>query len=166
MYPIIKAWWDMCWFRLAPQQVPASPVLLMIAMGFYLVMDMLVALPGSGWKESLGLTLIDISALAVLTWLLLRYRGYEQRLNQTLSALAGTGSVLGIFALPLVLLAQQENVPPMAGVMWITLMVWNLAVRAHILRHALDVPFGVGLIVSTAYAVVVLLLVQWFLPVT
>ncbi len=166
MLTLLRTWLEMCWLRATPQQVPASSYLLGLALGFYLLVDLLVALPGASWSEAVGLTLLDLGVLAGLTMLLLRVTGKQARFNQTLSALSGTGALLGIVAVPLVLAVQQEPAPPLVGLLWLVVMFWSLAVRAHILRHALSVPFGVGLVLSAAYAVTVLWLVQWLFPIS
>ena len=166
MLTLVRTWLEMCWLRATPRQVPASPYLLWLALGFYLLVDLLTALPGAGWRSALGLTLVDLALLVGFTALLLRLSGKQARLNQTLSALAGTGALLGLVALPLVLAVQQDPAPPLAGLLWLVVLFWSLAVRAHILRHALSVPFGVGLVISAVYAVILLWLVQWLFPIS
>lgn len=164
MRALLQIWLDICLLRATPQQVPASPYLLALAFGLYLLMDMLVALPGASWPTALALTLVDSAVLVLLTLLLLQVTGKRARLNQTLSAMAGTGALLGLLAVPLVITVQQQPTPPMAALLWLGLLFWNLAVRAHILRHALAAPFGVGLALSALYALVVLSLIKLWFP--
>jgi hypothetical protein len=160
---LLRTWLDMCRLRAAPQQVPASPWLLGLALVCYSLVGIAVALPGSGWSMALLLTVLDLAVLAGLTGLVLSVTGKLARLNQTLSALAGTGALLGLLAVPLVLTAP-EPVPAWAGLLWLVILFWSLAVRGHILRHALDIPFGMGLLLSAGYALVLIWLVRWWLP--
>ena len=67
----------------------------------------------------------------------------------------GTGALIGIFAL--VLLVAFQTLPVPAGVgtllMW-AIFFWNLSVVAHILCHALDAHLVVGFLVAIGYIVV------------
>jgi hypothetical protein len=91
------------------------------------------------------------------TWLdLCRLRAAPQQLP-------ASTALLGLLALPLVLTAP-EPVPAWAGLSWLVLLFWSLAVRGHILRHALEITFGMGLLVSAGYALVLIWLVRWWLP--
>lgn len=166
MRALLLIWYEMCLLRKAPQDLAASPYLLMLGMVFYGVMDLLVALPGSTWRLALGLTFLDMVVLWLLTSFVLMAVGKKERIVQALTALAGTGALLGVVALPLVMVVQQDPVPALAALLWMGLLAWNLAVRAHVLRHALSAPFGVGLVLSALYAVVVVLMIQWLFPVT
>jgi hypothetical protein len=160
---LLRTWLDMCRLRAAPQQLPASPWLLGLALLFYSLVGIAVALPGSGWSMALLLTVLDLVVMAALTALVLRVMGKPARFNQTLSALAGTGALLGLLAVPLVLLAP-DPVPAWAGLLWLMILFWSLAVRGHILRHALEIPFGMGLLLSAGYALVLIWLVRWWFP--
>jgi hypothetical protein len=99
--------------------------------------------------------LLDTSLLILLTNSLLYIVHYSVRINQTLTALAGTNSVLGILSIPLLVWLEQLQLQPsdiaLPKLLLIGLGVWNIVVYAHILRHALEVPFfvGVGLTVIT-----------------
>ena len=90
--------------------------------------------------------------------------GHRERFQQTLTAMAGCGVLLGLAAMPLLAVAQQEPIPAFVGLLWLALLFWSLAINAHILRHALSVPFGIGLVLSTLYAITVFMLVQWLFP--
>ena len=160
---LLRTWLDMCRLRAAPQQLPASPRLLWLALLFYSLVGVAVALPGSGWSMALLLTLLDLGVMAGLTGLVLWATGKPVRFNQTLSALAGTGALLGLLAVPLVL-TVPDPVPAWAGLLWLGVLFWSLAVRGHILRHALEISFGMGLLVSAGYALVLIWLVRWWFP--
>ena len=102
--------------------------------------------------------LADTLTLAVLTYTLLRVRRLPQRLTQTLSALAGTGVVIGLFALPLVLI---QNVAPL---LLLLITVWSLTVIGHILRHALKVSLPMGILASMGYLLASLALATLLAP--
>ena len=73
-----------------------------------------------------------------------------------------------MMGLPLVFIAvkaQQEGTA-MGGlaVAWLVLLIWIISVHAHIYRHALSSSFGVGLMVSGAHAVTIILLLEILFP--
>jgi hypothetical protein len=112
-----------------------------------------------GLAEGLLSTLVDATLLIGITGGLLAIRGYMARLQQTLIALMGAGILLEILALPLLLwlntVAQQTGLPPrLASLLLLGLMIWSIAVTAHIMRQALSVSFTVGVLVSVMYALV------------
>ena len=98
---------------------------------------------------------IDTALLCTLTAGLLALRDLRARTVQTLSALAGAGSIIGFIAFPVSLWlhdTQEANEQsPALMVLLLAVLGWSLAVSAHILRHALSAPYYLGLVVSVAF---------------
>ena len=96
--------------------------------------------------------MLDTSLLILLTHSLLYIVHYSARVNKTLTALAGTNSILGILSIPLLFWLKQLNLQPgevaLPELLLLGLIVWNIVVYAHILRHALEVPFFVGVVLT------------------
>ena len=87
---------------------------------------------------------------------------------QTLTALSGTGTLLGLMALPVIqlLASGQEAGQPavLAGLLWLVLFGWNLLVVAHIMRHALSVNFPVATGIAILYTLVALQIINALFP--
>jgi len=103
----------------------------------------------------------------VLTSSLLYFTKYSARIIQTLTALAGTNSLLGILIIPVLFWLEQiglnEGDTSLPVLLLLGLIVWNLAVSAHILRHALAVPFFIGFFLTVVmYFLTVSILSQLF----
>ncbi len=158
MLSLARLWFDICIGRAAPQDLPASGPLLALSLVCYALVSMLVSLGSYGPGGAAQLALLDLGLLTVFVLSLLYLQNRTARINQTLSALAGTGSLLGLFALPLVWWVQPdqspEQVPVLLTLFWLGLLVWNLLVMAHIMRHALSSSFPVGLGVALLYVLV------------
>ena len=158
MLSLVRIWFDICLWRAAPQDLPASGLLLSLSLGCYALVSLLVSLGSYGLAGAARLALLDLGLLAVFVLSLLYLQEKTARIYQTLSALAGTGSLLGVFALPLVWWVQPgqdpEQLPAFITVLWLLLLVWNLLVMAHIMRHALSSSLAVGLGVSLLYVLV------------
>ncbi|MGB5179584.1 MAG: hypothetical protein WBP44_12745 [Gammaproteobacteria bacterium] len=156
MLQLIRVWFDICLFRRAPQDLPASGFLLGVSLCCYGLVSVLVSLQSYTFSMAVLLTAVDLGLLAVFAWSLLYLQKKTARLNQTLSALAGTGSLMGLIALPLLLTiapdAASDPVPAPLQSLWLLLLLWNLFIMAHIIRHALSSSFAIGFGISLLYA--------------
>lgn len=162
------SWWEQCLLRRTPQSDPLSTSVMFTALASYALIDLLQAKMASNWQTAIGMTLLDVAVLMLFARLVLHFTGRSARYVQTLTALAGTGAVLGVLGLPLVMQAvkAQQNGEVMGTLVlgWLILLIWNISVQAHIYRHALSSRFGVGLIVSGLHAVTVMILMEYFFP--
>jgi hypothetical protein len=159
----LNLYFEIALFRRAPQDLPASSTLLYLSLLLYAVVSfaaMSVQLP----RDSAMLqALADTGLMAAFTWGVLAFRSRQPRFPQTLCALAGTGIVLGLIAIPVLawLLrlgdpADANGVTPAAVVpslLLLFLMGWSIAVVAFIFRHALEVSRGIGVSLAVAYLV-------------
>lgn len=158
MLQVITLWIDICLLRAAPQDLPASRVLPGLALACYALISFLVSLPFYPHATAFQVAVTDLLLLLVLVFSLLYLQDKTARINQTLSALAGCGSLLGLVALPLVRFlgpdvpAGEVSLP--VSVFWLCLFIWNLLVVAHIMRHALSSSFAIGIGVSVMYALI------------
>lgn len=164
-----RSWLEQVLLRRAPQDDAFSYPALITALFAYGCVDFLQAWGGSTWNLALGMTLMDTLLMVVFTWAVLQFTGRRVRLVQTLTALAGTGALLGLVGLPLVLQAagahQVDDGPSAATVMgWLMLLAWSIAVQAHIFRHALSVRYGIGLMVAGLHAILAINLLEIIFP--
>ena len=156
MLQLIRAWFEICLLRRAPQDLPASSHLLGVSLCCYGLVSVLVSSQSYTFSMALLLTLVDLGLLILFAWSLLYLQNKRARLNQTLSALAGSGSLMGVIALPLLLTiapdAVTQDVPAPLQSLWLLLLLWNLFIMAHIIRHALSSSFAIGFGISLLYA--------------
>jgi hypothetical protein len=150
---------DLCLLRRAPQDLPASSAVLALTFGVNLVVGVLLIV-GTEMGPLLSLaesTLELLLMLAVLRGALI-WRGMAARFQQTASAIMGSSALLGLVALPLLGLAGANSgsgggfgLAELGGLLLLALMVWNLVVLAHILRHALNLVFSQALVIGVLY---------------
>ena len=168
MLQLIRSWFDICLLRAQPQDLPASRFLLGLSLACYALVSLLVSVRSSGLAGALQVAVVDLGLLTAFVLCLLYLQNKTARINQTLSALAGCGSLLGIFALPLVLLVQPDQspdqIPALLRLFWLLLFVWNLLVMAHIMRHALSSSFATGLAFSVLYMLVTMQVIATVFP--
>jgi len=164
-----RSWFELALLRRAPQDDGFSYPALATALLTYLCVDLLQAAGNSVWNIALAMTLMDTGVMVVFTWAVLQVTGRAARLVQTLTALAGTGALLGLIGLPLVLQAarahQTADQPSAATVIgWLVLLAWSIAVQAHIFRHALSTRYGIGLMVAGLHTVLAINLLEIVFP--
>ena len=164
----LMSWFEQCLLRRAPQDDALSYRALLWALFAYVVIDLVQASMTSVWGVSLGMTVLDTVVLVVFTWLVLRVMGRSARFVQTLTAVAGTGALLGLVAMPLVLQASRANQGDgQTGTLvlgWLVMLVWSITVQANIFRHALSTRYGAGLLVAGLHTVLVIALLDYFFP--
>jgi hypothetical protein len=168
MLRLITIWLDICLLRAGPQDVPASRVLLWLTLIAYLLVSFLLSQPGYPSAVAARIAGVDLALLVVFVTAPLYLLDKTARIGQTLAALAGSGALLGVLALPVirVVLAGQVagEVPPTAALVWLVLFGWSLLVVAHIMRHALSVAFAVGLGVAVLYTLVAMQVIGTLFP--
>ncbi|MBB1127187.1 hypothetical protein [Thiospirillum jenense] len=147
---------DLCLLRRAPQDAPASGLLLALVSIAGLVSTVLLTMT-AGHHIIAGLlqSLTDYTLLFAVLWMVLNFINKRGRLIQTATALIGADTLLGLFALLPMILAMTATTDSaqllFAGVLFLGLIAWNLLVTAHILRHALDVRLIWGVLFAILY---------------
>jgi len=142
--------------RRGPEDVPDSRFLLLLTGLVYVVTQGLLALPV--YHSSLALVrslVLDLLLLCGCLWGLMRFTGHALRYRQTLTAMFGTGALLGVCMLPFnywLDLAADPGKPALGPTIGLLAVVsWSLAVNGHIFSRALSAPFAAGLAISIAY---------------
>lgn len=144
---LLKLFVDLCLLRANPQDLPASTTLVWLT-GAAAVLTGLHSPPRLPAAVTAAATVLFMG-LIVHTALVLR--GRSERWRQTISALYGAMTLIGLAAIPIVVWMQRTQDGP--GSLWPALLgaavlVWFLAVTGHILRHALDVTPGIGILLG------------------
>lgn len=152
---LIKPFFDICLLRQTPQDLPASGLLLGLALGAYTLSGALVSNVTLPAGTAVLAALTDTALLAGLTAGALHLQHLQGRLSQTLTALAGTGAILAVLAIPLTgwLSRVQEAGADssLPRLLLLLLLGWSLAVAGHILRHALSTIFALGLVLAVIF---------------
>ncbi|MCY4220908.1 MAG: hypothetical protein OXD35_04540 [Thiotrichales bacterium] len=151
IHPFVR----ICLLRMKPQDLPASGTLLALVLVAHTVAGVAVAAVNLRFDQALAAGVVDTALMCALTTGLLMLRTLRERTVQTLTALAGAGTVIGVAAYPVSVWlhgAQEANAPaPALAVLLIAVLGWSLTVSAHILRHAISAPFYIGLLLSIAF---------------
>lgn len=162
-----RPFFEICCFSRGPQDLPASRTLLVLAIAGYLLANAalfsLTELPGA----ALAAAAAETGLMALFIYPAVALRGVPGRWLQTTTAMAGTGVLFSIAAIPLVAGKLPERSGAVAEILdlcVVLLVAWNVAVTAHIFRHALSASFVVGLLVAILYFWAVALAMIGLLP--
>lgn len=153
MTVLIRLFWDICLFRKGPQDVPASPLLLGLATFCYIAIGWILLAVESGWLNGAIQVAVAGGLLLLFVWTTLASADKTHRLPQTFTALAGTDSLLTLAATACV--ALTSSLPELRRIAIDVLTLWDMAVIAHILRHALSQGLGMGIGLAVLYVLAV-----------
>jgi len=151
---------DIVLWRRGPQDLPASSLLLAIAVGVYVAVSAVqLALLGESAATWFFFVVVDPLLLAAWVWLVLRLYGHPERFLQTAAAVFGTGAVLGIgLYLPLQLIITGFGHEPTSGLAQffaLLLVVVFALVTGRIFKLATDSSMFTGIAVSLTYFLVI-----------
>ena len=102
---LLRTFGDICIFRLGPQDLPRSSALLAVATLMNMSFSLLIYQLQSPFGYALFKALLETAVLFGLTLTLLFLMSYGRRFTQTMTALMGSGAILGGVALLTMLLA-------------------------------------------------------------
>ena len=157
MQALIFRFFDICLLRAGPQDIPASPFLLRLVVVLSVIVGIFLNLQTKGFSQSLMISLFNAIWLIAFLYFILQLRGKQPRFKQTLIAMMGTNVILGVLIMPfmyhLVAAEAAGESAPLAFQFFLLLLVWDLTVFAHIIRHSLDIRLGYGFVISFGYLI-------------
>ena len=168
MSNLMKLFWDICRLKTGPQTLPKGSYLLGAAVIAAIIVDSFsssILIPGMT-----GIDIVVIVAgyniiLLFAVSLILKIIGYQARIIQTLTAIAGSGLIISLVLLPGLIMTDllQEQVKSFAIFILLD-NIWRIAVDAHIFRHALGIGMLMAMILSVSYLLFGMLVAEYLLP--
>jgi hypothetical protein len=147
---LLKTIIDICFLRAAPQDLPVSRNVMLGSLAAYAAAGVLGVLDVLTLENAIVAAAVDTLLLAAVTHLVLQWRRLENRLTQTLTALAGCGALLSLLAWGAAGLVREAFQPEWV---WAVFLVWYTLVFGHILRHALSITLTAGVAASLLYLI-------------
>lgn len=138
----LKGLLDLCMMRTGPQDMPSSRGWTLLALAAYFLVSTMNILPLSGLWGGLMQALVETAVLIAWIYGALVLTQHPGRLAQTLTALAGSGALMGLLMMPQLLVlyhAETSGTPaPFAAVAYLVTLSWMIVVFGRIFRNALD----------------------------
>lgn len=137
---------NLCRLRAAPQDLPYSWFLMSAALTCYFLVGLGVALTEQELGPALLTGCVDLALLVGLARLALWITNLGPRALQTITALAGTGTLFEIMAWPLISALQSMGDQPsgILSLLLLGLIIWNIMVIGYILHHALNLSMWIA----------------------
>jgi len=160
---IIFRYLEICFFKASPADVASTHWIMKFTLLAYFFIGVAISLIDQSLEISLFSSLTDTLMLIAVSLLLLHFRGFKARFQQTVTALAGAGSCLGCVGYPVVYFFSQvkdhEQFAGLAMLLMIAVLLWSLMVTAHIFRNALEIKPGSAVMITIGYTIVSLMAV-------
>jgi hypothetical protein len=156
----LRIFLDIVLWRRGPQDLPASPLLVWLTLGAYvLVSAVQLALLEESGVTWLFFLVVDPLLLTGWIWLVLKVYGRTERFQQAAAAVLGTGALLGlVLYLPLQLVVTGLGfgaASPVAQVVALALVVVFALVTGRIIKLSTDSSLFAGIAVALTYFVVI-----------
>jgi len=152
---LFNAFMDICRLRRRPQDIPESSTLFFVCLAAYLVVSVLLVLLSMPLEQAVMITLLEVSLLMLFIYILLRLTHKARRWPQTMTAVFGTGIIISLFSIPLYYLGgrgdPQALMQNWSVLLLLGLIIWNIVVMAHILKHALQIRMIAGVMIMLGY---------------
>ena len=156
MNPLLKAFIDLCLFRSGPQDLPGLSWLRNASLLGYFIVGFGLSLSIEELPSALKAVALDTLFLMLLAVVPLVLLKKSERINQTLSAIYGSGILFNLalapFAVMYVLAGNQAD--PLLATVITMIGLWNLAVLGNIIRYALNLPLIAGIAIAITYLAV------------
>ncbi len=157
---------DLCLLRGAPQDLPWSPGLLLGLLLAGTALDTAIGSSFGGDAYALQRSLLSSLVVLGLCWVALAIRRLRNRFVQTATAITAIGIAFSLMQGALLwgfsgLPPTSASAPPttahlLAGWLMFGLLLWQVAVLARIVRHAVELPNGLSI------ALVLCWLIAWW----
>jgi len=167
--PLLALFVDIARLRRGPQELPASGFLLQLVIAASLLVGTIsLGVDIGHFGNAMLAQAIDLGCFAMLLYGSLSSASKIPRFTQTATAWFGCGALISLLSLPTSLLISSPEGELLWGIgvmLRVLLLVWSIAIGAHILRHTFDTRFGVGLMMAVGYFLLIQALVAGLLVV-
>ncbi len=156
---LFSAFFDICRLIKRPQDIPESKNLLTLWVVVYGFLWILLASLSQPIDKGILAGVVEVALIMLFSLALLQTCGKSSRWTQTVTALVGTGIIISIIAFPIYILIgvgelsdHESSIGQSIGLLLLAaLACWNIAIMAHILRHALETNFTLALFLAITY---------------
>jgi hypothetical protein len=153
MPQLFKLIWDICCLRKGPQDLPYSQRMLITCCVLFLGLQLISANLLEIKHDTLPMGALMLAFNMSVLFMLLRLRDLGSRFVQSATAVLCCAMVFLVICLPIDVMFGEAPQPPqqptplqlLAGLISLPLLVWKIAVDAHVLRQSLNIPFLAGL---------------------
>ena len=141
--------------RRGPEDLPASGFLLWLLAVVYGFTSFSAAQIIEPWPRAAAMVVFDMGLYMAFLWVLLALFGRVPRYCQTVSALLGSGILLTLLSIPILMFggfANYENTAPtFATLLFFLVIIWSIDIAGFVVSRALPVSYVAGVLIVLGY---------------
>ena len=159
----LKQYALMCLLLSGPDRLFASLSNILLSMFCYCLIGFALVDGQRGYSVIIMLIALEITLLALVSYIGLRWKKLLPRLPQTFSALLGVNIIISVAIIPIYRLLVSDFDEPNSAALNFNLIVifWNLAVMSQIFKQAFHINTLPAALISFSYFLVYQTLVVW-----
>lgn len=152
----------------APQDLTYSSHVTLRFAVLYIVSGIIVLQTTDSTESMVAGLLLGLAVQYIFTYAVLYSLNKSARFLQTFSALLGVGILFNIISWPVFYFlmgeSSDESIRPIMSLLFLMLISWEVLVKAHIFRHALEMKMVSALALSFSLFFISVALSQLFFP--
>jgi hypothetical protein len=164
-HPILTVFWHMCLLRQGPEVLPRSGFLFYLLLPFYFVLGVSTSLTNNDFGASLLRSAADLVITVALAYVFAQVAGKKERGLQMVTAIIGTGLILGVFSMPFLLLLQAELFSKTAVITALYfLFLWDVFIIANIFSRTFAMSLPAGFLIAMSYVFLAMIMFYSVFP--
>lgn len=168
MSSILYRFFLLLFLKCKPQDIPYSPLAAVYTAFAYVLTGVLVMQVTLKPANVVQGMMLGLFVQLVFTWLILSTTNRQARFVQTVTAMLGVSMMFNLLAWPMFdRLADgsaTESARQFISLLFVLLMSWEVLVKAHVYRYAMEVRMVSGLLLSLCLLFVSFALSRMLLP--
>ena len=160
MSVLFRKYFDIAFLMGRPQDLPAGELQMRIGVALAFVTYVLAVSTVFGLSRGLLLAVLDIGITGMVLRAALGLVGHPGRFEQAFGGYCGAAAFVNAATVPIYLGRGGEG----SGFAEFVLLVWNLSLLGHVIRHTFEVRLATSILVAFAYAVILMLALDSVIP--
>ena len=160
MSALLRQYFDIAFLMGRPQELPGGEQQMRIGVALALVTYVVAIAGGFGLSRAVLLAVLDIGITGVVLRAALQLTGHPGRFEQAFGGYCGAAAFVNAATIPIYLGRGGEG----SGFAEFVLLVWNLSLLGHVIRHTFEVRLATSILVAFAYAVMLMLALDSVIP--
>lgn len=168
MSALLRQYFDIAFLMGRPQDLPGGDAQMRIGIALAFVTYVIAVSAGFGLSRGLLLAVLDIAITGMVLRGALQLVGHPGRFEQAFGGYCGAAAFVNAAAIPIYLgqggaggAGAGAEGPGFAD---FVLLVWNLSLLGHVIRHTFDVRLATSILVAFAYVVILTVAIDSVLP--
>ncbi len=149
LLPLVRALFDITLLRKGPDAIPASMVLLLMAIGFWLFSSLAILLLIEQYDERDFIIGLYTALAGVVTYtVILVVAGHASRAVQTMTAILGCGALISLAFVAEYVLFMPFLGQTITEIVAQLILLWSVPVEGHIIARALGRHWYIGIVIA------------------